>query len=400
MISTSIYKKTQLLKRTVGHLSSVYCVLFDRTGRYIITGADDLLVKLWSSFDGRLLSTFRGASAEITDIAINLDNSLLAAGSLDRILRVWNLQTTSPVAVLPGHTGMITSVNFCPSPRGDLKYLVTTSTDGSIAFWQYMIPKNSKTSFVQKPTQFHEKLRPGQAQMMCTSFSPGGIFLAAGSADHHVRVYIMSDEGPKRILEIEAYTDAVDSIQWGHRGLRFISGSKDGTAHIWKFETQQWKSMKLSMSDKLESCPENEENKKLKVTMVAWNRSDKYVITAVNDFTVKIWDSKTGVLHKVLRGHTDELFVLEANPIEELVLLSAGHDGLLFLWDIEQGISLISFKNEIDGQGQGSVFDAKWSPDGSMIAATDSHGHILLYGLGYNREKYKNVSFSSIIIEL
>lgn len=287
---------------------------------------------------------------------------------------------------------MITSVNFCPSPRGDLKYLVTTSTDGSIAFWQYTISKNGKTSFNQKPTQYHEKLRPGQAQMMCTSFSPGGIFLAAGSADHHVRVYIMSDEGPKRILEMEAYADAVDSIQWAHRGLKFISGSKDGTAHIWKFESQQWKSNKLCMTDRLASCPENEENKKLKVTMVAWNSSDKYVITAVSDFTVKIWNSKSGRLHKVLRGHSDELFVLESNPCEEFILLSAGHDGLLFLWDIEQGFSLVNFKNEIDGQGQGSVFDAKWSPDGSMIAATDSHGHILLYGLGYNQEKYKNVS--------
>lgn len=93
------------------------------------------------------MATFRGASAEITDIAINLDNTLLAAGSLDRILRVWDLQTGGPVAVLLGHTGMITSVNFCPSPRGDMKYLVTTSTDGSVAFWQYITPRGAKTSF-------------------------------------------------------------------------------------------------------------------------------------------------------------------------------------------------------------------------------------------------------------
>lgn len=33
-------------------------------------------------------------------------------------------------------------------------------------------------------------------------------------------------------------------------------------------------------------CPEPEEGKKLKVTMVAWDCSDKYVITAANDFTV------------------------------------------------------------------------------------------------------------------
>lgn len=209
------------------------------------------MVKLWSAIDGRLLATFRGASAEITDIAINLDNTLLAAGSLDRILRVWDLQTTAPIAVLPGHTGMITSVNFCPSPRGDLKYLVTTSTDGSVAFWQYTTPRGGKTVFAPKPIQYHEKLRPGQAQMICASFSPGGIFLAAGSADHHVRVYLMQEEGPKRILETEAHSDAVDSIQWAHKGLRFISGSKDGTAHVWSFESQQWKSLKLNMTEKL-----------------------------------------------------------------------------------------------------------------------------------------------------
>lgn len=88
----------QLYRHTLGHLSAVYCVLFDRTGKYIITGADDLLVKVWSSIDGRLLATFRGASAEIMDIAVNFDNTLLAAGSLDRILRVWCFQTMSPVS--------------------------------------------------------------------------------------------------------------------------------------------------------------------------------------------------------------------------------------------------------------------------------------------------------------
>ncbi|EDW66817.2 bromodomain and WD repeat-containing protein 3 [Drosophila virilis] len=389
LVPTDLYRKTKLLRRTVGHLSSVYCVLFDRTGRYIITGADDLLIKIWSAADGRLLATLRGASAEITDIAINLDNTMLAAGSVDRILRVWDMQTTSPIAVLAAHTGMITSVNFCPSPRSDLKYLVTTSTDGSIAFWQYSTPRGQKITFAPRPTQYHEKLRPGQAQMMCTTFSPGGMFLAAGSADHHVRVYMMAEDGPKRILETEAYTDAVDSVQWSHRGLRFISGSKDGTAHVWTFESQQWKSIKLCMTERLPSCPEPEEGKKLKVTMVAWDASDRYVITAVNDFTIKIWDSKSAKLHRVLRGHKDELYVLESNPRDEHVLLSAGHDGQVFLWDIEQGVGVAQFFNDIDGQGHGSVFDAKWSPDGTMIAATDSHGHILIFGLGIGTDKYK-----------
>jgi bromodomain and WD repeat domain-containing protein 1/3 len=63
-----------------------------------LQGADDLLVKIWSVIDGRLLATLRGASAEITDIAVNTENTLLAAGSIDKILRVWCLQTTAPVS--------------------------------------------------------------------------------------------------------------------------------------------------------------------------------------------------------------------------------------------------------------------------------------------------------------
>ncbi|GAB0097421.1 bromodomain and WD repeat-containing protein 3 [Sergentomyia squamirostris] len=388
-IQPNFYEKQSLLRRTLGHLSAVYCVLFDRSGRYILTGADDLLVKLWSAIDGRLLATFRGASAEITDIAINLDNTLLAAGSLDRILRVWDLQTTAPIAVLTGHTGMITSVNFCPSPRGDLRYLVTTSTDGSVAFWQYTIQR-AKTAFASKPIQYHEKLRPGQAQMICASFSPGGMFLAAGSADHYVRVYLMSEDGPKRILETEAHSDTVDSIQWAHSGLRFISGSKDGTAHVWHFESQQWKSHKLVMTDRLPSCPEPEDDgKKIKVTMVSWDFSDNWVMTAVNDFTIKVWHAKSGKLHRVLRGHTDELYVLESHPRDPYILLSAGHDGQIFLWDVYKGETIANFVNHIEGQGHGGVFDAKWSPDGTMVAATDSHGHILMFGFGSGHERLK-----------
>jgi len=53
---------------------------------------------LWEANTGRLLSTLRGASAEITDIAINTQATLIAAGSMDKVLRVWCLQTARPVS--------------------------------------------------------------------------------------------------------------------------------------------------------------------------------------------------------------------------------------------------------------------------------------------------------------
>lgn len=392
---TTLFWNLELHNRTLGHLSAVYCLLFDQTGQYVFTGADDLLVKVWSANSGRLLSTFRGASSEITDMAVNVENTLLAAGSIDKFIRVWCLQTTAPVAELSRHNGMITSVNFCPIARGDFRYLVSTSTDGSIAFWVYLHnPVGNKTVFEKNPHHYNEKMRPGQAQMICTSFSPGGTFLAAGSADHHVRIYSMTNsEGPQRIVEVEAHTDRVDSIQWANSGLRFVSGSKDGTALIWQFKRQKWSKLLLEMTTKLPGSSVTEEDNKVKpkVSMVCWDRSDKYVITAVHDATLKVWDSFSGKLVHVLKAHKDEVFVLEAHPFNADILLSAGHDGLICVWDINRGVPLMQYQNIIEMQGYGGVFDAKWSPDGTRFAASDSHGHILVFGLGSGNAKLKTL---------
>ncbi|KAJ8703847.1 hypothetical protein PYW07_013141 [Mythimna separata] len=107
----------QLQRRTLGHLSAVYCLVFDCTGRYVCTGADDMLVKVWSAIDGRLVATLRGVGAEITDICISADGALLACGSVDRLVRVWGLAGAEPRAVLAAHAGTITSVHWAPPAR-------------------------------------------------------------------------------------------------------------------------------------------------------------------------------------------------------------------------------------------------------------------------------------------
>jgi bromodomain and WD repeat domain-containing protein 1/3 len=219
------------LRRTLGHLSSVYCLIFDRTGKFAFTGADDLLVKCWRVEDGRLTHTFRGASSEISDLAISHDNRILAAGSCDKIIRVWCLRTATPLVVLSKHTGMITAIHFCPFVEEDdegraRRYLAATSGDGTVSFWSYHYNEHDTAVFADAPTRYHEKIRPGQAQIICASFSPGGVFFCCGSADHHVRVYQMnaSEEGPVRILEEEAHDDRVDSIQWCNSpGTRFTN---------------------------------------------------------------------------------------------------------------------------------------------------------------------------------
>ncbi|KAK2154938.1 hypothetical protein LSH36_253g03021 [Paralvinella palmiformis] len=379
---TRIYSHMTRLSRSLGHLSAVYCLCFDRTGEYFITGADDHLIKIWSALSGRLLGTLRGHSAEITDMAVNYENTLLASGSCDKFVRVWCLRSLAPVAVLHGHSGMVTSLQFCPYQRGNTRFLASTGGDGGVCFWKWQVDSNK---FDNKPVKFVEKSRAG-AQMLCSSFSPGGIFLTTGNSDQVVRVYSLAGPQIEKICELEAHMDRIDSISYSNRTSRFVTGSKDGFARIWRFDRQEWINTVLNTSKRLDSKPGEIEliNEKLRVTMVCWNADDMRVITAVSDCSLKVWDSYTGELLKILQCHQDEVFVLEHHPIDSRIILSAGHDGNILIWDIEKGVVVKKYFNNIQGQGHGAVFDCKWAPDGLSFASTDSHGFIMYFGYGSN----------------
>uniref|UniRef100_A0A7N6B7T8 Bromo domain-containing protein n=1 Tax=Anabas testudineus TaxID=64144 RepID=A0A7N6B7T8_ANATE len=378
----SNYEHMRLHRRILGHLSAVYCIAFDRTGLRIFTGSDDCLVKIWSSFDGRLHSTLRGHSAEITDLAVNYENTLIAAGSCDKTIRVWCLRTCAPVAVLQGHTGSITSLQFSPFAKGSKRYILSTGTDATVCFWQWDV---NNINFSDRPHKFTERPRPG-VQTVCSSFSPGGMFLATGSTDDVIRIYYLGSGSPEKTSELHEHTDKVDSIQFSHSSERFVSGSCDGTARIWKLhQRQQWRCILLNMSATLPGNVQNESYFKPKVTMVAWDRHDNTVITAVNNHLLKVWNSYTGQLLHILKGHEDEVFVLEPHPFDPRIILSAGHDGNVFIWDLLRGTNTRHYFNMIEGQGHGAVFDCKFTPDGQRFACTDSHGHLLIFGFGSSK---------------
>ena len=70
---------------------------------------------MWNATEGRLLATLRGHEKEISDIDVNFENSLLASGSCDKTIRIWNLRTTESMTVLQAHASMVTSVEVIRS---------------------------------------------------------------------------------------------------------------------------------------------------------------------------------------------------------------------------------------------------------------------------------------------
>ncbi|KAF9051756.1 WD40-repeat-containing domain protein [Panaeolus papilionaceus] len=123
-----------------GHEQEIYSLDFSRDGRYIVSGSGDKTMRIWDLVDPAAHRTITIADsgpagaphdAGVTSVAISPDGNWVAAGSLDCIIRVWNVRTGKMVERLKGHEDSVYSVAFTPNGKG----LVSGSLDRSLKYW-------------------------------------------------------------------------------------------------------------------------------------------------------------------------------------------------------------------------------------------------------------------------
>ena len=194
-----------------GHQAAVRAIAFSRDGRCLASGAADGEVRVWRPQDGQELAVYRfrspvnalefyagedsgaegalvfgGGAGEleildlgeakprlslrahgeaVTAVAVSRDGGLLATGSIDRTVKLWDAATGELVTTLRGHTEAVSAVIFLP---GDLQ-LASAGFDATVRFWDL----------------FEEKLRdtfPAAAGFLTSlAVAPDGSALAAGT---------------------------------------------------------------------------------------------------------------------------------------------------------------------------------------------------------------------------
>src|SRR5438093_309591 len=78
-----------------------------------------------------LRHTLRGHKGIINRIAWSPDGRVLASGSFDHAIRLWDVQTGQALRTLKGHSGWINRVTWSPDGR----VLASSSNDRTIYLW-------------------------------------------------------------------------------------------------------------------------------------------------------------------------------------------------------------------------------------------------------------------------
>jgi WD40 repeat protein len=242
---------------------NVKCMAFHGSGRLLACGSTDRTVRLWDVNAKKQADELWGHTGAVNSVAFSPDGRLLASASDDETVRLWDVverQPASPIDVLRGHTNGVWSVSFSPDGR----QLASASHDANVRLWS--VPDGVPGPILQHPVA-----------VFCVAFSPavGSSMLASGCSNGIVRLWDVSGINPHLMRELHGHLKWINSIAFSRDGGQLVSGSMDNTVRLWSMVSGQ---LLKTLTGHLGT-----------VNCVDFHPNGKQVASASVDKTVRIW---------------------------------------------------------------------------------------------------------------
>ncbi|KAM0246729.1 hypothetical protein ACHAP5_004500 [Fusarium lateritium] len=216
----------------VGHMAGVSCLAWTPDSNTIASGSDDKAIRLWDRVTGRPKTTTRktvagqemaplkGHHNYIHCLAFSPKGNILASGSYDEAVFLWDVRAGRLMRSLPAHSDPVSGIDFCR----DGTLVVSCSTDGLIRIWDTSTGQCLRTLV-------HED-NPAVANVC---FTPNGRFVLAFNLDNCIRLWDYVSGTVKKTYQGHINEKfAVGGCFGVLDGAPFIaSASEDGSIVMW-----------------------------------------------------------------------------------------------------------------------------------------------------------------------
>lgn len=341
-----------------GSKSAVFVCGWSPTDTNVLaTGTKDALVHIWNlppgSEDTSLVtpltfSYFPGEEQrDITCLDWSPDGKIVATGAIDGRLR---LCTTSAELYMEDsqQSQAILALKFSPSG----KWLLVGGLNPTIQLWNI----TNKTLEKEYPAD--------NASCLDVCWIDDSRFVTCGG-DRVIHVFQLNTTKPIRTLK--GHTNDINQVKCNPSSTSLASCSDDGAARTWNLQTGTSVACAGHTAElvQVQWCPRTEAGK------------DELIATCAKDATTRIWNSVTGECLKVFTDHTESLFALAFCPSGRW-LATGGADGDIYVYDMQSMTRVWSYNAgdlagvfEIDWQNNGGVNRLAFALESEKVGVVD-----------------------------
>jgi len=313
----------------------------------LASGSFDQTVRLWNPKTGSSIRVLKGYRNALQALAWHPREQQLASGGHDCMIRLWNPQTGECEATLSGHTGPIWAIAW----SSDGTILASAGDDYRIYLW------NLQTKQIETTLDDHS------ASIWGLAWHPKRPILASVSHDQTIRLWNIATRRCEQVLA--EHNHFVRTVAWSPNGELLATGSYDRTLRLWHAETGECL-----------NCFHDPSNW---VWQMAFSPDGKTLATGSSNGIIKLWDVAKGALKATLTDHQTSVWALAWAP-DGQQLISASHDHTLRIWRVSDGHCLHILNGHTN-----LIWRMVLSPDGKTVASCGTDETIRLWDTSTGR---------------
>ncbi|MCB8944938.1 MAG: pre-peptidase C-terminal domain-containing protein [Ardenticatenaceae bacterium] len=347
-----------------GHTSNIRTVAISPDGLHMVTGGDDMTVRLWDLGPAPAAPLSLDANGTgATAVAVTPDDSLFLVGNEMGEILVWNMADVSqkpenPLAILKGHEGRIWELLV----TADGEKLISTGDDGLIQIWS-LAPVDDRPLFT---------FSSGDSPIYGLALSLDSSTLATGDGDGLIHFWpfadILAGEEAEPIV-LTGHEGWVDDLAYSPDGQWLASGGFDSSVFLWDIsQVQEFDDLANLIPTRLAGHSDN-------VSAVAFSPAGHYLASGSYDNTVLLHDLEhLDAPAIMLLGHNDYVYDVAFSPDGDF-LASSSWDRTIDVWDMQAITSSNASPAPTGLRGhQGQVVGITFNSDGQLLFSASLDG--------------------------
>jgi len=209
--------------RLRGHDRHVDCVAWSADGKLLASGSHDNTVRIWQADGLECSRVLRGHKLGVSGLAWSPRDHIVASSSYDKTARLWNADTGDCIAVFAGHGDQIRAIAF----SGNGRLLATAASDSSVILWD-----------VPNRTRFRKySIRKDWINALAFQTATGLLAIGLGGGS----IALRSTVGHQEREEVKAHRSYVNALAWMPGQGLLCSGSGDGLIRLWNIANDEVK---------------------------------------------------------------------------------------------------------------------------------------------------------------